>query len=172
MAERRIEHTFDCSVDTFWTQVFFDPEYNDALFLKRLKFERWETVEKRESEDGFTRVLEAIPPVGDVPGPLKKLMKKGAGYRETGVYTASASRYDVTVVSASLPEKLVITGQMTVEPRGEGQCHRVYVAQVSAKIFGVGGLLENRVLDDLQRSYEKSAAFTKQWLQDRELVGK
>ncbi|MEN9581718.1 MAG: hypothetical protein RJA70_4727 [Pseudomonadota bacterium] len=171
MSDRRIEHTFDCGVERFWAEVFFDRAFNEALFLGRLKFERWEEVERTETSDGFIRVVEAIPRVGDVPGPIKALLKNGAGYRERGEFRRSASRYSLSVTSLSLPDKLVVTGDMSVEPRGEGRCHRLYLAHVQAKLFGIGGLLEKLVLDNIEKSYTKSATFTESWLRDRDQRG-
>jgi hypothetical protein len=42
-------------------------------------------------------------------------------------------------------------------------------ANATAKIFGVGGLLEKKLLSDLERSYEKSAAFTNAFVAEKGL---
>ena len=41
MKERRIEHTYDCSADVFWSKIFLDDAYNRKLFLEELHFESW-----------------------------------------------------------------------------------------------------------------------------------
>ncbi len=44
---------------------------------------------------------------------------------------------------------------MWTEALGDAQCKRFARATATAKIFGVGGLLEKKLLSDLERSYEK-----------------
>ena len=45
----------------------------------------------------------------------------------------------------------------------------VWLDHREAKIFGVGGLLEKKLLGDLERSYEKSAAFTNAFVSEKGL---
>ena len=48
MKERRIEHTYDCSADVFWSQIFLDDAYNRKLFLEELHFESWRVLSQDE----------------------------------------------------------------------------------------------------------------------------
>jgi hypothetical protein len=43
------------------------------------------------------------------------------------------------------------------------------VARVEARVFGVAGLIEDRLLDDIEKSYAKSALFTNRWIEQRKL---
>lgn len=164
MAERRIEHDFECSTDTYW-DLFFSPEFNHSLFVERLHFERWEITSKVETPHGFRRTVEAIPPTRNLPGPIQAILKKGTGYREEGEFNRVESTYRLVAVSHSLPEKLKVSGTVRVTPRGDHQCRRSYDAVVEAKLFGVGGLLEGRVLQDLEKSLHRAAEHTVAWLQ-------
>ncbi len=163
MDTRRIEHTFDGDPETYWDN-FFSPEYNHGLFVGRLKFESWDVVEKVDTADGFRRVIDAVPRVGDLPGPIKALLKNGAGYREEGEYFRSEGRYTTRIRSKSLGDRLPVEGVMTVKAIGEGRCQRVYVFEVDAKVRLVGGMLEKLVLDNVEKSYNKAAEFTERWL--------
>lgn len=167
MTERRVEHSFDCDSETFWDSTFFDPVFNRALFVERLKFERWEEIERVDTPGGFRRIIEAVPRVGDLPGPIKALLQEGAGYREVGEFLRAQSKYRFTVITKSVPERLKIGGEVEVLSLGPGRCQRSYTTRVEAKIFGVGGMLEKRILDDLTKGYEKGAAFTMDWLRTR-----
>lgn len=169
MAHRHIAHEFDCSAETFWERLFFVDDYITALFRDWLKFERWDIVERYDTADGLVRVIEAVPPVRDLPGPIKKAMKHGAGYTERGEYFRSQSLYTVQATPKSMADKVTVTGEMRVAPIAEGRCRRTYDAYVEARIFGVGSLVENKVLDDLVKSYDKSADFTRRWLLDHGL---
>lgn len=161
-----MEQVFACDPETFWEHAFFSLEYNRKLFLERLKFESWEEVERTPTEDGFRRIIEATPRVGDLPGPIKAALKNGAGYREEGEFFRSQSRYVIRVLPNSLRDRLVVGGEITVQPEPAGGCRRINVTHAEAKVFGIGGLLENRILDDVERSTRKSGEFTEQWLRD------
>ncbi len=169
MAHRHIAHEFDCSVETFWERLFFVDEYITALFREGLKFARWDIVERYDTPDGLVRVVEAVPPVRELPAPIQKVMKQGAGYTERGEYFRSQSLFKVQATPKSLADKVTVTGEMRVAPLGEQRCRRTYDAHVEARIFGIGGLVENKVLDDLVKSYDKSAEFTRRWLLDHGL---
>ncbi len=167
MTERRIEHIYDCSEEEFWDEVFLDPDYNQTLYEGELRFERWKLVAERREGDLLVREVEAQPPVPDLPGPLKKLAEGGVGYRELGRLDRARKRYTLAVTPQSMANKLTITGELTTKPAGEKKCQRIYVATVEAKVFGVGRLIEQYILDDLQKSYEKAARFTNRWIAER-----
>ena len=165
MADARIEHVIHCSDDRFWS-VFFDPEYNEALFLGELHFESWRLVSLDDEGDRLERVVDVVPRIGDLPGPLKKLVEGGAGYRERDVFDKKAKRMSIHVDPTVLQGKLVISGTMWTEPVGDAECRRVYDTSVVAKVFGIGGMIENRILHDVRTSYDKAAAFTNRWVKE------
>lgn len=163
MATRRIEHVFDCDVETFWNEFFLNEEFNKQLFIGRLGFARWELVKSQPTEDGLRRVVEAVPSTKDLPAPLRKALQGGLGYREEGVWSRTRSVYSLKVIPASLPDKIDVRGEMRVVPEGAG-CRRIYDAEATARIMLVGGLLESRLLNDVAESYEVAATFSKEWL--------
>lgn len=167
MTERRIEHIYNCSENVFWEEVFLDPEYNRTLYVDQFHFESWELISEEVVGDELHRTVRAVPQVPDLPGPLKKLARDGVGYTEKGILNRSQRKYRLTVTPQSMASKLEIHGELSTEPLGEHQCRRVYVGTVVAKVFGVGGMIEQRILDDISRSYNKAAAFTNAWLADK-----
>jgi hypothetical protein len=169
MAEIRVEHVFNCSAQTFWTKVFFDAEYNRRLFQEILKFPVWRVTKTEERGDEVLRTIEASPPVGDLPGPLKAVVGDNAGYEERGVFNKTTQRYKVEVVPNRMSDKISVVVEMWTEPLGDAQCKRYARATATAKIFGVGGLLEKKLLSDLERSYQKSAAFTNTFVSEKGL---
>lgn len=169
MAEIRVEHVFKCSEETFWSKVFFDDEYNRRLFQEVLKFPVWRVKKSEERGEEVFRTIEASPPIGDLPGPLKAVVGDNAGYEERGVFDKKARRYRVQVVPNRLSDKISVNVEMWTEPLGDGQCKRFARATATAKIFGVGGILEKKLLSDLERSYEKSAAFTNTFVSEQGL---
>jgi hypothetical protein len=167
MKERRIEHTYDCSAEVFWNQLFLDDEYNRRLFLDELHFSTWRVLKQEERTNEVHRTIEATPPLGDLPSPLKRLLSEGLGYEERGVFDRKAQRYTLEVTPRSLASKLTIRGELTTVPISDRSCRRIYVARAEARVLGVGGMIEQRLLDDIEKSYNKSAVFTNRWIAER-----
>ena len=74
-----------------------------------------------------------------------------------------------TIEPTTLRGKLHITGLLYTEPAGEGKCRRIYESSVVAKIFGVGGMIESRIIADVKASYDKAAEFTNRWVKEKRL---
>ena len=164
MADVQIAHVFECDEDTFWNRIFLDDSFNERLYRQHLGFTGWSVLSRDETDTSIRRVVEATPPVGDVPGPLKKILGGTIRYREEGDFDKKRRVYRVKVVPGSLADKLTIGGQVTCEAVADKQCRRVFNAHVEARVFGVGGLLEKRIISDLQTSYDRAAHFTREHL--------
>jgi hypothetical protein len=167
MPSFRVEHEFQCSQDCYWERVFFDEEYNRRLFRDELHFPEWREVEKKDEGPRVLRLVRALPPFGDLPGPLKALIGDGVGYEERGVYDRSAHRYEAKVQPNRLADKVTVAVSMTTEELGEHRCKRLVTGSVTARIPFVGGILEQRMISDLSRSYAKSADFTNRFLAEK-----
>lgn len=172
MAEVHIEHIFNCSEDTFWDKVFWDDGYNDRMFSEALKFPVHDRVRQDDKGDTIERVIDVVPKLGDMPAALKKVIGEGVGYREDGVFDKKTRHFKVKITPNKLSDKMTITGEFFTEPAGDGKCKRVFNCTAVAKIFGVGGMLEKRIMADMQQSYDTAAKFTNQYLKEKELEGK
>jgi hypothetical protein len=169
MATIDVEHPFNCSEATFWDQVFLNLEFNERLFKGELKFPGWREISSEERGDAIHRVVEVVPYVGELPGPLKALVGEGIGYRERGVLERAARRYRVEVIPNKMADKLKISVEMSTVPDGEQRCRRRAHAECSARIPFVGGMLEKRLLDDLAQSYARAADFTNRYVAEKGL---
>ena len=169
MADVRIEHTFNCSADTYWDKIFFDDEYNRRLFMEALSFESFEVVSVEDTSTGKKRVIDASPKMGDLPGPLKKVIGDGIGYRETGEWNKDAGTFTTKVVTNKLSDKIKIEGVLKMEDAGDGKSKRVFTCTVTCKMFGVGGMIEKRVIADMEDSYGKAAVFTNEFIKEKDL---
>jgi len=167
MPSFRLEHDFDCSEETYWEKVFFDEEYNRRLFYDELRFPEWRVLEEKDEGARRIRTLRAQPPIEDLPGPLKAIVGDGAGYEERGVYERATHRYEAKVTPNRMADRVTVTLAMTTEKLGEKRCRRIVTGSVTAKIFMVGALLEQKMIADLTRSYEKSAGFTNKFLGEK-----
>jgi hypothetical protein len=162
MADVRIEHVLNCSEDAFW-KMFFDPKFNEELYYKVLKFESWKLVSEDDKADKYERVVDVVPNLADLPGPLKKLAEGGAGYRERNVFDRAAKRMTMTAEPTTLQGKLTIGGRIYTQAMGENSVKRIAEMTVVAKVFGVGGMIENRIMGDMKASYDKAAVFSNEW---------
>jgi hypothetical protein len=169
MADVRIEHVFNCSADTFWEKIFLDEEFNRRLFTQILGFPVWKEVKREETGDEIRRVVEVVPKLGDLPGPIKKLIGEGVGYREEGVYDRKTRRYKLNIIPNKLTDKLTVKGEIFTEPAGDNKIKRVYTANVEARVFGVGGMLEKRLVADMENGYAEGAKFTNQYIAEKGL---
>lgn len=166
MSERvRIEHTFECSEESFW-KLFLEDDYNRAMFVDYMKFPRWEVVESQDEGNVVKRTVEVEPYVADLPPAIKKVVGDTIRYREQGKLDKNENRYAVHIVPARMADKINVEGEQFTESLGENQCKRVFVADINVKVFGVGNLIEKRIAADLTRSYDLGAKFTHRYLKE------
>jgi hypothetical protein len=171
MAETRIEHTFDCSCDTFWNKVFFNLDFNRKMHLEHLHFHKWELVETRETDSSIVRTVQVVPAIGEVPAAIKALIGEGLGYREEGCYDKKTQRYRLSVVPTALADKISINGEIWAEPIAPVRCKRIFLAQIAVRVFGIGSIIEQRIIADLRLNYNAGAAYTAAYLREHGLAG-
>ena len=166
MSERlHMEHTFDCSEKAFW-DTFLDDAYNKAMFIESMKFPRWEVTRFDLSDAELYRVVEVEPYIGQLPGPIIKVLGNKIRYREEGRLDRATNSYKLSVVPGKFADKISVTAEQRTEPLGEDRCKRIFTAEVSVKIFAVGGMIEKQLVSDLRKSYDEGARFTQQYMND------
>ena len=77
MPEVTLRHEIDTDEDTFWSKIVFDEGFNKKLYEGALKFPGWKLLDSKEDDGKITRRVQVDPPVGDLPGPLKKVCVVG-----------------------------------------------------------------------------------------------
>lgn len=165
MTERvRIEHDFDCSEAAFW-DTFLNESYNHEMFCGRMKFPRWEVISFNATETEMRRVVEVEPYVGNLPGPIKKVLGDSIRYREEGHLDRKANSYQLKTVPSKFADKIFVSGKQYTSSLGEKKCRRIFEATIEVKIFGIGSMIEKNIVSDLTKSYEIGAAFTRSYMQ-------
>ncbi len=164
MTAVRIEHAFDCDEKTFWEQIFFSEQFNRDMYLKYLQFKQWEVTEYRETDTSIFRTVTVTPKIGDLPGAIKSLIGDNLGYREEGKFDKQSRRFSVVVVPSSLADKISVRGDTWLQPLDQVRHKRIFDAEVSVKMFGVGNIIEKKIIADLQLSYNAGAVFTADYL--------
>ncbi len=164
MQSLALRHVLHCDEDTFWTKCVFDADYNEALYLQVLGFERYEQVGFSDDGETIRRAVHASPKMPAVPEVVKKVLGNSLAYVETGAFSRKARRYTFTAIPTALAGKATTTGSIAVEMLGPRILGRTVNLTVDVRVFLVGGLIEDQILASLRESYERAASFTDEWV--------
>jgi len=167
MQQITIRHEMECDEDTYWYKCVFDADYNTQLYLQELRFPQY--VQEEYSDDGETirRVVRAAPKIPPLPGPVKKVIGDGLAYLEVGSFPRKTRHYTFTATPNALGDKATTKGDMFVEVLGPKRIARVANISVDVRVFMVGGLVEDQILNSLRTSYERAVAFTNAWVKEK-----
>jgi hypothetical protein len=164
-----IKHTIATDVDTFWSKIFFDADFNRMLFVDVLGFTTYEVVENRVEASGVVhRRVECVPKI-ELPAAARKVLGDSTGYTEVGRYDPSAKKYFVEVLPKMGGEKIKTKSEIWVESRGDKSCERMAMVDNTVKIFGLGSIVEGFIEQQTRDLYDKGAEFTNRWIKDRGL---
>lgn len=155
---------FNTDADTYWSKIFFDPEYNRGLYVEALQFKKWELVELTGEPGGVRTRKQNLEPKSDAPAVVQKLVGGSIGYVEQGRFEPNGRIWTYNVQLSKLADKVTIGGKFWVEPRGDKRIERFCDVDISVNIFGVGGVVEKFVEKETRDSYEKATAYTNQWI--------
>lgn len=165
----RCSNVFNCDANTYWTKVFFDPEYNKGLYLGTLGFKQFEILELTGEPGGDRTRKMFTEPKSDAPAVVTKLIGGGLSYTETGRFDAKSQKWTYAITTNKLSEKVRIGGTLWVEPRGDKRIERICEVDLEVSVFGVGGVVEKFIADTTRESYEKTAVYTNDWLAKQSL---
>ncbi len=160
MAEITLTHEINTDEDTFWSKIVLDEAFNRKLFLEGLRFPGWKLVSSRDDGTKIERTVQVDPPVGDLPGPLKKVIGDRLSYTEYGTFDKAAKRYAFRVTPSTLADKTKVSGELWTEPLGDKKVRRHCRLSVEVKVFMVGSMVEERIMADLRSSYDTSSLAT------------
>ncbi len=164
MQEIVIRHEMACDEDTYWYKCVFDAEYNTKLYLEELRFPQYELESQTEDDATIKRRVKVAPKIPPLPGPLKKVIGDGLAYVESGTFDRVKKRYTFTAIPNALGDKAATKGEMYVETLGDKKIARVARISVDVKVFMVGSLVEDQILNSLRSSYEAAASFTNRYV--------
>lgn len=169
MPEVTLRHEIDTDEDTFWSKIVFNEEFNKKLYEGALKFPGWKLVDSKEDDAKIVRRVQVDPPVGDLPGPVKKVIGDRLAYTEEGTFDKKTKRYSFKVTPSTMAEKTKVSGELWAEKIGDKKIRRMCRISVEVKVFMVGGMVEDRIMQDLRSSYDNSTAYTNQYIKENGL---
>lgn len=169
MPEITLRHEIDTDEDTFWSKIAFDEAFNKKLYEGALAFPGWKLLESKEDDATITRRVQVDPPLGDLPAALKKVIGDKLSYTEEGTFDKASKRYTFKVSPSTMTDKTKVNGELWVEKISDKKIRRMCRISVEVKVFMVGGMIEERILNDLRASYDNSTTFTNQFIQEQGL---
>jgi hypothetical protein len=169
MPEVTLRHEIDTDEDTFWSKLVFNDEFNEQMFLGAMKFPGWKVLESKEDDAKIVRRTQVDPPTGDLPGPVKKVIGDKLAYTEEGTFDKKSKRYSFKVTPSTMAEKTKVNGEMWTEKVGDKKVRRMCRISVEVKVFMVGSMVEDRIMQDLRSSYDSSAVYTNKYIQENGL---
>jgi hypothetical protein len=169
MAGFQSTYDIECSEETYWDQVFLNEEYNRRFFRDELHFPEWRELSRKEVDGKLFRDVKATPYVGELPGALKAVIGDGLSYEERGVFDRKNHRYELDAIPSRMADKVSTKIKMFTTVTGENRCRLNVEVTVTARIFMVGTLLEQKTLGDLRRSYDKNGAFSNRYIRENGL---
>ncbi|MET0386753.1 MAG: DUF2505 domain-containing protein [Polyangiales bacterium] len=162
-----IKHTIETDVDTYWSKLFFDAEFNRSMFVDHLGFTSYQVLEDRTDPDGTRhRKVEATPKI-ELPAAARKIFGDSFGYTEVGRFDPTARRYFIQVLPKVGGDKIKTTAEIWFEPVGDKRCERVVSIDTSVKVFGLGTLLEGFIEQQTRDSYARGADYTNRWIKEK-----
>ena len=169
MPEITLRHDFATDEDTYWAKCVFDADFNRKLYIEGLKFPVWKLLDSKDDDERLWRRVQVDPPVGNLPGPVKKVIGDRLSYVEEGTFDKKTKRYSFKVTPSTMADKTKVAGEMWCEKAGDKKITRFTKISVEVKVFMVGGMVEERILSDLRSSYEKGSDFTNEYIKQNGL---
>lgn len=163
MAEITLRHEIDTDEDTYWRKCVFDEAFNKEMYVDDLGI-KWTLQEQKEDDASITRRVYVEPPVGNLPGPVKKVIGEKLAYTEAGTFDKKTKRYSFKVTPSTLAEKTKVSGEMWTETKGDKKIVRHSRISVEVKVMLVGGMVEDRIVSDLRSTYDKGTDFTNAYI--------
>ncbi|MFO0734958.1 MAG: DUF2505 family protein [Labilithrix sp.] len=170
MPEITLRHEIETDEDTFWSKIVFDEGFNKKLYIDELEFPQWKLLEMKDDDAKISRRVLVEPATSDLPGPIKKAIGGDKlAYTEEGTFDKKSKRYVFKTIASLMPDKTKVSGEMWAEKIGDKKIRRIARMTVEVKIFMVGGMVEDRIIKDLQSSYDASTTFTNRYIKEHGL---
>lgn len=161
-----LEHTFPVDRSRYEEEIFFDQDFN-ARISEALNLGPKDLQEERIDDEVIHRV-NLIHPRHDLPTIVRKALKgKGIGYFESSTFYRKEHRASWSISSELMPNKIKGKGEIHFEETPNGVRRRV-TGEINVSLFGVGGMVEKLIVDNVVQSYNTIAELTYTYLKEQE----
>lgn len=161
----RCEHRFSGITLADYEQLYFDEAFNIAL-CNQVGLQRG--LISRDVSNGKIHRVVKVAPDREIPAPAAKILGSAKiEYTETVDYVFGSGKGQWSTVSSVLTDKVDSRGTVQLS-ESYGQVVRVIEGDVTVKMMIVGSTVEKFIISDVEKSYDKAAEFTRQWLAKRQ----
>lgn len=157
-----LEHRFAISRQLYLDEVYFHPELTKEL-EEAADLASKDMVEE-EITDEYIRRVHFTKPRKDLPSAIKRVLgNRGMGFHETTIYYKNDYRLEWHMKTEVMPDRIYGGGEILFLEDGDHMIRRVH-GELTAKVFGVGGLIEKVSVEGVKDSYDKVAEVTNAWI--------
>lgn len=157
-----VEHVFRGITRAEYENLYFDEAFNIAL-CKAVNLARSVVSIQRDDQRIDRRVL--VGPDREVPKAIQKVLSTDRiEYEEHIRYAFGEFSGTWETTPNIMPSKVTSKGGFQFKEEGPEAVRRVVTGEISVKIFGVGGVIEKFILEDVKKSYNDAAKFTQEWI--------
>ena len=162
------EHVIECIPAIYWDRCLLSDSFNRRLFVEELRYADYEAMpSSRIGGTRFLRRVHAEPGAHNVPS----LVRSALAYDEVGELDTRTNEYRFSVRNVSMPDALRVSGSILArQVPYQPACRLSAVVDVEVKLFGLGGVLEERIAHELRRSFAISADLASAWTNGRPFV--
>ncbi len=155
-----IEHTYAGIAPAAYAALHFDESFSialgDALGLGRtlLRLDR-----------AGTRIVRHVrcTPRRDAGSEAAQVLDDKAAFVEELDYDLAAGRGTWRTIPSVFADRVVNRGTLELAA-APGGTRRIVRGEVTVRLFGLGGLVERKIVAEIEKSYAGAAAFTAAWL--------
>ena len=164
MKKVHLSHEINCSPEAFW-RLYFDPTFTAALVRDAIKVDDFKVLKFEENEREIVRVTSGKPRFA-APAAVKKIIGDNFSYTEEVRFDRATQTARWKISLSTFTDKTRNEGVLRVELLGPDRIRRVADAEVEARIFGMGGIMESGMEKQMIEGWTAGAAFTNKWIAD------
>lgn len=156
-----VEHVFRGITRDEYESLYFNEDFNIAL-CKAVNLARTLVAMERDEQQIDRRVM--VGPDREVPKAIQKVLKADRiEYEERIRYKFGSFSGTWETTPNIMASKVISKGGFQFKDNPNG-VSRVVTGDIDVKVFGVGGVIEKFILEDVKKSYDDAAKFTQEWV--------
>jgi hypothetical protein len=161
------EHRIPTSAADFWEWIH-SADY-EARVARALGLTEYRELERREEAGTVYRRLRVAAPLPSSFAPILSRIARvdEVAYVEEQWRSKGAHLVRWRMTPEILAERVRVAGELRLEPAGSRHCRRILEGEISARIFGVGALLERVAIREVVGAYDTAARVAAELAKER-----
>jgi len=166
MTKFRFEHEFQARAPQDIFDIYFDPTHNEEQD-RLAEIDRRELVEHKDTLE-IREVVYKVFPRRLLPAAVKAFQKSGPlHYIEHVVWRKADDVIDFSIKPSVMGDRAHIVATYRLVPVGPGRVKRTYEGSADVDVPLVGRRIERAIVEELERSMQRTAKCTQEWLDRR-----